>query len=102
MLIEKEISLTNANSGKKEGKGGKDALERSSTPNNIINLLIFDSIDIRTPSRELVRLLDIPALANIPMDAQPWASDNITTTIKSSLFSEMMANIINVICLTLL
>jgi hypothetical protein len=71
ILIEKEINLTSANSGKKEGKGGKDALERSNTPNNIISLLIFDSIDMRTPRREPEAFLNIPALANIPIDAQP-------------------------------
>jgi len=100
--MEKEIKLTNASSGKNEGKGGNEALERRRTPNNIINLLILESIDISTPNREPEVFLNIPALANIPMEAQPWANDNITTTMKTSLFSEIMANIINVICLTLL
>lgn len=100
--MEKEINPTNANSGKNEGKGGKDALERRSTPNIIIKLLILDSIDISTPRREPEVFLSIPALANIPIDAHPWARDNITTTIKRSLFSEIIANIINVIWLTLL
>jgi len=100
--MEKEIKLTNANSGKKEGKGGSEALERRRTPNNIINLLILESIDISTPNREPEGFPNIPALANIPMEAQPWANDNITTTMKTNLFSEIMANIINVMCLTLL
>jgi hypothetical protein len=71
ILMEREIRLTRASSGKKEGKGGKEALERRSTPNNIINLLIFDSIDISTPKREPEAFLNIPALANIPIDAHP-------------------------------
>jgi len=71
ILIEREIKLTSASSGKKEGNGGKDALERRSTPNSIINLLILDSIDISTPKREPEAFLNIPALANIPIDAHP-------------------------------
>jgi hypothetical protein len=71
ILIDREIRLTSANSGKKEGKGGRDALVRRSTPNNIINLLILDSIDISTPKREPEAFLNIPALANMPIDAHP-------------------------------
>jgi len=102
MLTEKEISLTNANSGKKEGKGGREALERRSTPSININPLILDSIDIRTPTREPEVFLSIPALANIPMDAQPWAKESITTTRNKNLLLEMIASIMKVICLTLL
>jgi hypothetical protein len=71
MLTEKEIKPTNANSGKKEGKGGREAFESKSMPSNIINPLILNSIDIRTPIRDPEVFLNIPALANIPMDAQP-------------------------------
>lgn len=52
ILIEKEIKPTNANSGKKEGNGGREALESKSIPNNIINALILDSIDSNTPMRD--------------------------------------------------
>lgn len=102
MLIEKEIKPTNANSGKKEGKGGREALESKSIPNNIINPLILDSIDINTPIRDLEELLNIPALANIPIDAQPWARESIKTARNNSLLLEIIAIIINVIWLTLL
>jgi hypothetical protein len=53
MLIEKEIKPTSANSGKKEGKGGKEALESKSNPRSIITPLILDSMDNRTPMRDL-------------------------------------------------
>lgn len=102
MLIEKEIKPTNANSGKKEGKGGREALESKSIPNNIINPLILDSIDINTPIRDLEEFLNIPALANIPIDAQPWARESIKTARNNSLLLEIIAIIINVIWLTLL
>jgi hypothetical protein len=102
MLIEKEIKPTNANSGKKEGKGGREALESKSIPSNIINTLILDSIDINTPIRDLEEFLNIPALANMPIDAQPWARESIKTTRNNSLLLEIIAIIINVICLTLL
>jgi hypothetical protein len=101
-LIEKEIKPTNANSGKKEGNGGREALESRRTPNNIINPLILDSIDINTPIRDLEEFLNIPALANIPIDAQPWARESIKTTRNNNLLLEIIAIIINVICLTLL
>lgn len=100
--MEKEIKPTNASSGKKEGKGGREALESRSIPNSIINLLILDSIDINTPIRDPEEFLNIPALANIPMDAQPWARESIKTTKNKSLLLEIIAIIINVICLTLL
>jgi len=102
MLMEKEIKPTNANSGKKEGKGGREALESKSIPNNIIRPLILDSIDIKTPIRDLEEFLNMPALANIPIDAQPWARESINTTKNNSLLLETIAIIINVICLTLL
>jgi hypothetical protein len=102
MLMEKEIKPTNTNSGKKEGKGGREALESRSIPNNIINPLILDSIDINTPIRDPEEFLSMPALANIPIDAQPWARESINTTINNSLLLEIIAIIINVICLTLL
>lgn len=69
--MEKETKPTSASSGKKEGKGGREALESKSNPRSIISLLILDSIDSRTPIRDLEALLNIPALANIPIDAQP-------------------------------
>jgi hypothetical protein len=100
--MEKEIKPTNANSGKKEGKGGREALESRSIPNNIINPLILDSIDINTPIRDLEEFLNMPALANIPIDAQPWARESISTTRNNSLLLEIIAIIINVMCLTLL
>lgn len=100
--MEKEIKPTNANSGKKEGKGGREALESKSIPNNIISILILDSIDISTPIRDLEELLNMPALANIPIDAQPWARESIKTTKNTNLLLEITAIIINVICLTLL
>lgn len=100
--MEKEIKPTNANSGKKEGKGGREALESRSIPNNIINPPILDSIDISTPIRDPEELLSIPALANIPIDAQPWAKESIKTTKNNSLLLEIIAIIMNVMCLTLL
>lgn len=100
--MEKEIKPTKTSSGKKEGKGGREALESRSIPNSIINLLILDSIDINTPIRDPEEFLNIPALANIPMDAQPWARESIKTTKNNSLLLETIAIIINVICLTLL
>jgi hypothetical protein len=102
MLIEKEIKPTNANSGKKEGKGGREALESRSTPNIIINPAILDSIDINTPIRDLKELLNMPALANMPIDAQPWAKESIKTARNNNLLLEIIAIIMNVICLTLL
>lgn len=100
--MEKEIKPTNANSGKKEGKGGREALESRSIPNNIINLPILDSIDISTPIRDPKEFLSIPALANMPIDAQPWAKESIKTTRNNSLLLEIIAIIMNVMCLTLL
>lgn len=100
--MEKEIKPTNANSGKKEGKGGREALESRSIPNNIINLPILDSIDISTPIRDPEEFLSIPALANMPIDAQPWAKESIKTTRNNSLLLEIIAIIMNVMCLTLL
>lgn len=102
MLTEKEIKPTSINSGKKEGKGGREALESRSIPNSIINPLILDSIDSNTPIRDLEEFLNIPALANMPIEAQPWARESIKTTKNNSLLLEIMAIIINVICLTLL
>jgi len=67
----KEIKATKANSGKKDGKGGKEALDNNKTPNNIISPLILDSVDIKTPMREPDTFPSIPALANIPIEAQP-------------------------------
>lgn len=102
VLTEKEIKPTSANSGKKEGKGGREALESKSIPNIIISPLILDSIEIKTPIRDLKEFLNIPALANKPIDAQPWAKDNIITTKNNSLLLEITPIIMKVMCLTLL
>jgi hypothetical protein len=37
-------------------------------------------MDNRTPMRDLEAWLNIPAPANIPIDAQPWAKESIKTT----------------------
>jgi hypothetical protein len=65
------MMVTRANSGKKEGNGGREALESKRSPNNIISPLILDSIVINTPIRDPEVFLNIPALANIPIEAQP-------------------------------
>jgi hypothetical protein len=58
-------------SGKKEGKGGREVFETNNNPNTNLDQCSFLSLPIIIESRELALCLKTPALANIPIDAQP-------------------------------
>jgi len=73
-----------------------------SNPSIIITQKRVVSDPTKVPKREDVECLIIPAIRNIPIAAQPWASETITTLTKVSLVIEISPTIINVMCVTLL
>ncbi len=89
-------------SGKKDGRGGIEALDIKISPSPKIKGLKLISSLSRLPIRENELWLEAPLIKNIPIEAQPWAKDIIITLRKMIFLKDIKPSIIKVMCVTLL
>ena len=89
-------------SGKKDGKGGIEALSTKSAPSKIDLQAIFASPPRSAIKRLPLELLKAPALANSPQAAQPCAKERRPIIRLNSTVSLKIPTVIRVMCVTLL
>jgi len=90
------------NSGKNEGVGGIEALVISATLISRINQLRLLWDFIWNTNRERFLALILPILANIDMEAHPWARDKRMALKNKVFLLRIRATSRKVICVTLL